>query len=85
MYHKISKNNQNISRCKDLFSNLNNLVQSFQGDGFVVQYKVKIPVSYTHLDVYKRQDKWFVKIESSADQVEFADLLDYSDYKEEIE
>ncbi len=31
------------------------------------------------------EDKWFIKIESSADQVEFADLLDYSDYKEEIE
>ena len=30
-------------------------------------------------------DKWLVKIESSADQVEFADLLDYSDYKEEVE
>ncbi|MBE7711795.1 MAG: glycine cleavage system protein GcvH [Cyanobacteria bacterium SIG31] len=30
-------------------------------------------------------DKWLVKIESNADQVEFADLLDYSDYKEEIE
>ena len=30
-------------------------------------------------------DKWLIKIESSADQVEFADLLDYSDYKEEIE
>ena len=29
-------------------------------------------------------DKWLVKIESDADQVEFADLLDYSDYKEEI-
>ena len=31
------------------------------------------------------EDKWLIKIESSADQVEFADLLDYSDYKEEIE
>lgn len=31
------------------------------------------------------EEKWFIKIESSADQVEFADLLDYSDYKEEIE
>ncbi len=31
------------------------------------------------------EDKWFIKIESDADQVEFADLLDYSDYKEEIE
>ena len=30
-------------------------------------------------------DKWLVKIESNADQTEFADLLDYSDYKEEIE
>ena len=31
------------------------------------------------------ENKWFVKIKSSADQVEFADLLDYSDYKEEVE
>ena len=31
------------------------------------------------------EEKWFVKIESEADQVEFADLLDYSDYREEIE
>ena len=30
-------------------------------------------------------DKWLIKIESNADQVEFADLLDYSDYKEEVE
>ena len=31
------------------------------------------------------EEKWFIKIESDADHVEFADLLDYSDYKEEIE
>ena len=31
------------------------------------------------------QDKWLIKISSNADQVEFADLLDYSDYKEEVE
>lgn len=31
------------------------------------------------------ENKWLIKIESSADQVEFADLLDYSDYKEEVE
>ena len=31
------------------------------------------------------EEKWLVKIVSSADQVEFADLLDYSDYKEEVE
>ena len=30
-------------------------------------------------------DKWLVRIESDADQVEFSDLLDYSDYKEEVE
>jgi glycine cleavage system H protein len=29
--------------------------------------------------------KWFIKIESDADQIEFADLLDYSDYKEDVE
>lgn len=31
------------------------------------------------------EDKWFIKIESNTDQLEFADLLDYSDYKEEVE
>ena len=31
------------------------------------------------------ENKWFIKIESDADQVELADLLDYSDYKEEVE
>ena len=30
-------------------------------------------------------DKWLVKIASSADQVEFSDLLDYSDYIEEVQ
>ena len=30
-------------------------------------------------------DKWLVKIETTADQVEFADLLDYSDYIEEVQ
>ncbi len=30
-------------------------------------------------------DKWLVKITSSADQVEFSDLLDYSDYIEEVQ
>ncbi len=31
------------------------------------------------------EEKWFIKIESEADQVELADLLDYSDYREEVE
>ena len=30
-------------------------------------------------------DKWLVKIEKTAEQLEFSDLLDYSDYKEEVE
>lgn len=30
-------------------------------------------------------EKWLIKITSNADQVEFSDLLDYSDYKEEVE
>ena len=30
-------------------------------------------------------DKWLIKVESTADQVEFADLLDYSDYLEEVQ
>ncbi len=30
-------------------------------------------------------NKWLVKFESDADQIEFADLMDYSDYKEELE
>ena len=28
---------------------------------------------------------WLVKIETGADEVEFKDLMDYSDYKEEVE
>jgi len=31
------------------------------------------------------EDKWLVRFESNADQIEFADLMDYSDYKEEVE
>ena len=30
------------------------------------------------------EDKWLVRFESDADQLEFTDLMDYSDYKEEI-
>ena len=31
------------------------------------------------------ENKWLVKLDSDADQVELADLMDYSDYKEELE
>ena len=30
------------------------------------------------------ENKWLVKFSSDADQLEFADLMDYSDYKEEV-
>lgn len=53
--------------------------------GTVVEINEQIVNSPELLNEESFEDKWFVKIESSADQVEFADLLDYSDYKEEIE
>lgn len=53
--------------------------------GEVVEINEQIVNSPELLNDETFEDKWFVKIESSADQVEFADLLDYSDYKEEIE
>jgi len=31
------------------------------------------------------EEKWLIKISSEADALEFDDLLDYSDYKEELE
>ena len=31
------------------------------------------------------ENKWLIKFDSDADQLEFADLMDYSDYKEEVE
>ncbi len=53
--------------------------------GKVVEINEQIVNSPELLNDETFEEKWFIKIESSADQVEFADLLDYSDYKEEIE
>ena len=53
--------------------------------GKIVEINEQIVNSPELLNDETFEDKWFIKIESSADQVEFADLLDYSDYKEEIE
>lgn len=53
--------------------------------GKVVEINEQIVDSPELLNDETFEEKWFIKIESSADQVEFADLLDYSDYKEEIE
>ncbi len=53
--------------------------------GKVIEINESIVDSPESLNDESVEDKWFIKIESEADQVEFADLLDYSDYKEEIE
>ncbi len=53
--------------------------------GKVIEINETIVDSPELLNDESHADKWLIKIESNADQVEFADLLDYSDYKEEIE
>ena len=53
--------------------------------GKVVEINEEIVDSPELLNDESYENKWFIKIESKADQVEFADLLDYSDYKEEVE
>ena len=53
--------------------------------GKVVEINEEIVNSPELLNDESYENKWFIKIESEADQVEFADLLDYSDYKEEVE
>ena len=53
--------------------------------GKVIEINEEIVNSPELLNDDSYAEKWFVKIASNADQVEFADLLDYSDYKEEIE
>ena len=53
--------------------------------GKVVEINEEIVNSPELLNDDTYEDKWLIKIESEANQVEFADLLDYSDYKEEVE
>ena len=53
--------------------------------GEVVEVNEEIVNSPELLNDESYENKWFVKIKSDANQVEFADLMDYSDYKEEIE
>ena len=51
--------------------------------GKVIEVNEEIVNSPELLNDENYAEKWFVKIESNADQVEFADLMEYSDYKEE--
>ena len=53
--------------------------------GKVVEINEEIVNSPELLNDESYENKWLIKIKSKADQIEFADLLDYSDYKEEIE
>ena len=52
--------------------------------GKVIEINEAVVDSPELLNDESYSEKWLIKIESSADQVEYADLLDYSDYKEEI-
>ena len=52
--------------------------------GTVVEVNEEIVNSPELMNDENYENKWFIKITSDADQVEFADLLDYSDYLEEI-
>ena len=52
--------------------------------GKVVEINEEVVNSPELLNDESYADKWLIKVESSAEQVEFADLLDYSDYREEI-
>lgn len=52
--------------------------------GKVVEINEDVVNSPELLNDESYADKWLIKVESSAEQVEFADLLDYSDYREEI-
>ncbi len=53
--------------------------------GKVIEINEEIVNNPELLNDENYENKWFIKITSDANQVEFADLLDYSDYKEEIE
>ena len=52
--------------------------------GKVVDINEEIVDSPELLNDESFESKWLIKLESTAEQVEFADLLDYADYKEEL-
>lgn len=53
--------------------------------GKVVEVNEELVSSPELLNEETHADKWLIKIETEADQLEFSDLLEYSDYKEEVE
>ena len=53
--------------------------------GTVIEVNEEIVNNPELLNDESYQNKWFIKIESDVNQVELADLMDYSDYKEDCE
>ena len=53
--------------------------------GRVIELNEEIATNPEFLNDDSYENKWLIKIESDGNQIEFADLLDYSDYKDEIE
>lgn len=53
--------------------------------GKVIEVNEKIVNNPELLNDDSCNEKWLIKVESNADQLEFADLLDYSDYLEEVQ
>ena len=53
--------------------------------GTIVEVNDNISTTPELLNEDPHGNGWLVKIESEADDTEFADLLDYADYREEVE
>jgi len=53
--------------------------------GKVIEVNEEIINNPERLNDYDYDNKWLIKIESNGNLVDFADLLDYSDYIEELE
>lgn len=53
--------------------------------GTVIEVNEEIVNNPELLNDESYENKWLIKIESDVNQIELADLFDYSDYKEEFE
>ena len=53
--------------------------------GTIVEVNETVTEAPETLNEDSYEKGWLVKIEKTAEQLEFSDLLDYSDYKEEVE
>jgi glycine cleavage system H protein len=53
--------------------------------GKVIEINEEVVNSPELLNDDSFENKWLVKIESDADQIEYVDLLDYNDYIEEVQ